>query len=93
MEDSKYERLLDLILEIKDDVSELRVEAASNTVVLEEHAKRSTASENRHELLELRMEALEIKEHRLNGFWKISLGILGVVGTLSAITAAIHSLR
>lgn len=93
MNDAQYDRLLDLILGLKDDVAELKAAQAANTVTLEEHARRSTASENRHDQIDDRMLTIENKDQRLNGFWKISLGVLGVVGSIATIVAAIHSLR
>lgn len=86
MNDTKYAHLIDLVMGIKDDVSELKTESAKNTVTLTEHERRSTSSEKRLELLEKR-------DQMLNGFWKISIGILGTVGTIAALVAAIHSLR
>lgn len=86
MEDAKFSKLIDLIIKIKEDVGDLKAETARNTVTLEEHEKRSTASEKRLDMLEKR-------DQMLNGFWKISIGVLGAVGTVVAIVAAIHSLR
>jgi hypothetical protein len=80
--------LLELILDLKKDIASLQrdmtivhEQEAKNSIVLEDHARRSTASEDRLELLENR-------DQRINGFFKISLGILGVVGTIATIYSA-----
>lgn len=84
--------LLELILDLKKDITslkenitDLKTEAAKNTVTLEDHARRSTASE-------ARLGMLEQRDQMLNGFFKISLGILGVVASVIGVIAAIRHL-
>ncbi len=85
--------LLELVLDLKkdisatrDDISVVKDETTKNTVVLDDHARRSTASEARLDLLEKR-------DQMLNGFVKISAGLLGVAGTLLAVWEAVRNFR
>lgn len=75
--------LLELVLDLKKDISDLKTESTENKATLEEHARRSTASENRLALLEKR-------DQMLNGFVKISLSLLGVVGSIMGVIEAIR---
>ncbi len=82
MEKTDFALLLDLVLDLKEEQSEMKemivkqgVIQERNTYVLEEHERRSTASENRLELLEQR-------DLMINGFLKISAGLAGVIGTV-----------
>lgn len=84
--------LLELVLDLKkdisylqEDVTTLKTEAAANSVTLEEHARRSTASEARLALLEKR-------EWMINGFFKISIALVGLTGSLLGILAALKHL-
>lgn len=84
--------LLELVLDLKKDitavqkdVTTLKSEAAANTVTLEDHARRSTASEARLALLEKR-------EWMVNGFFKISLSLVSLTGAVLGILAAIRHL-
>ncbi len=56
--------LLELILDLKKDLTSLKEETTKNSVVLNDHARRSTASEARLNLLEKR-------DWMINGFFKI----------------------
>ncbi len=56
-----------------------------NSLVLDEHIKRT-------ELAELRLERLEDKDQMLTGFFKISMALLGLAATIIGIIAAIRSL-
>ena len=78
--------LLELVLDLKKDLSSLSDHTAMNTAILDEHMKRT-------ELNEQRLERLEKRDQMFNGFVKISIAILGVAGTIAAIVEAIHSLR
>lgn len=75
--------LLELVLDLKRDQAEMKEMTIENKVTLEEHARRSTASEDR-------LERLEKRDQMLTGFVKISLGLLGVAGTVFAILEALR---
>jgi chromosome segregation ATPase len=82
--------LLELVLDLKKDISAVRTDISSlqedttrNSVVLEDHARRSTASE-------ARLDKLERRDQMLNGFLKISLGVLGAVGSVLGILKFLH---
>lgn len=85
--------LLELVLDLKKDIgsvqkdiSSLQEETAKNTVVLDDHARRSTASEKR-------LDKLEKRDQMLNGFFKISAGVLSAAGSIIAILEIIHRLH
>jgi hypothetical protein len=93
MDDQKYERIIDILFDLKDDISTIQQEVTENTLTLEEHQRRSIALEQLVAIEKQRVDALVKKENMLNGFYKISLGILGMAGTVTAIVVAIHNLR
>ncbi len=70
--------LLELVLDLKKDIGSIKDETSKNTITLDEHARRSTASE-------VRLERLEKRDQQFNGFFKISAGVLGVVASVVAI--------
>lgn len=70
--------LLELVLDLKKDITELKVESAENSAELKEHARRSTASEGRLTLLEKR-------DWMINGFFKFSIALLGFAGSIIGI--------
>lgn len=84
--------LLELVLDLKrditalqKDVTSLKTEAAQNTVVLDDHARRSTASE-------ARLAILEKRDWMVNGFLKISLALVSLTGAIIGILAALRHL-
>ena len=85
--------LLELVLDLKKDISIVRTditslqeETAKNTVILDDHARRSTASE-------ARLDKLEKRDQMLNGFFKISAGLLSAAGSIVAILEIIRRLH
>ncbi len=70
--------LTDLVLDTKKDISEIKEMTVKNTTVLEEHQRRSTASETR-------ITRLEKSDQMWKGFFKIAGAILGVLGTIAVI--------
>jgi hypothetical protein len=85
--------LLELVLDLKKDIGAVRTDVSNikedttkNTVVLDDHARRSTASEKR-------LDKLEKRDQMLNGFFKISLGILGAIGSIIGIIELIQRLH
>lgn len=76
--------LLELVLDLKKDQSEIKDMTIKNSAVLEEHTRRSTASEER-------IERLEQKDQMLSGFIKISGGLLGLLAAIAAIVEVIRS--
>lgn len=84
--------LLDLILDLKREQSEMKaiviqnsVEHHKNTEVLVEHARRSKAAEDR-------LERLERRDWMVNGFFKISGSLLALAATIIGVVAAIRHL-
>lgn len=84
--------LLELVLDLKKDITSLqrditalKTEAAQNTIILDDHARRSTASEARLALLEKR-------DWMINGFLKISLALVSLTGAIIGILAALNRL-
>ncbi len=75
--------LLELVLDLKKDLSDIKSKTDKNTIILEEHARRSTASEER-------LERLEKKDIMLTGFVKIAAVVLGVVASVAGIIQVIH---
>lgn len=92
MSQPDFERLFDFLLDIKKEQSEIKEQTIKNTLilehntsVLEEHERRSTASETR-------IEKLEDQSQMFYGFLKISGTILGIIGTIVGIIYAIHQI-
>ena len=78
--------LLELVLDLKKDITALREESTENKATLEEHARRSTNSE-------ARLDRLEKRDQMLNGFFKISAGLLSAAGSIVAILEIIRILH
>lgn len=85
MDQTRYDRLLDLIFDLKSDITEIKEDTAKNTVNLELHMSRTESNEKR-------IERLEKRDFMVNGFLKISLSILSVTATVLGILVAIQSL-
>lgn len=84
--------LLDLILELKREQTEIKqltiennVQQKHNTEVLVEHTRRSKAAEDR-------LDRLEKRDWMVNGFFKISGSLLALAGTIIGVVAAIRHL-
>lgn len=77
--------LLELVLDLKKDQTEMKEMTIENKVTLEEHARRSTSSE-------ARLDRLEKRDWMVNGFLKISMSLLGLAATVIGIIAAIRHL-
>lgn len=78
--------LLELVLDLKKDIGSLQEETNKNSIVLEDHARRSTASE-------ARLDKLEKRDQMLNGFFKISAGLLSSAASIIAILEIIRRLH
>jgi|HubBroStandDraft_5_1064220.scaffolds.fasta_scaffold130182_2 hypothetical protein len=78
--------LLELVLDLKKDITVLREESTENKATLDEHARRSTSSEER-------LDRLEKRDQMLNGFFKISAGLLSAAGSVVAILEIIRRLH
>lgn len=75
--------LLELVLDLKKDIGAIKEDTSKNTITLDEHIRRT-------ELAETRIARLEERDQRLNGFVKISGGILGVVASLATILEVVR---
>jgi len=78
--------LLELVLDLKKDITVLRDESTENKATLEEHARRSTSSEER-------LDRLEKRDQMLNGFFKISAGLLSAAGSIVAVLEIVRRLH
>jgi hypothetical protein len=79
MDKPEFQLLADLILDVKKDVSIIKSDVAANTITLNEHARRSEASENR----------LDVQEEKLEQFIKEMKPVQEHVQTVSALTKVI----
>ena len=92
MSDSIDTLFIATLKELKDDIRQLDSKfdemhqlLSKNTVVLDEHERRSTASEQRLTLLEDKYTQSEKKVERLKGFFIYSGVILTLIGSVAAI--------
>lgn len=84
--------LLELVLDLKKDQTVIKDMTIENKVTLDDHARRSTASEERHKITEARLAMLENRDLMINGFFKISMSLLGLAATVIGILVALKSL-
>ncbi len=85
--------LLELVLDLKKDISALSQETAKNTVTLEEHMRRTEAAELTLAATQKRLEKLEKREWMISGFLKISGGLLTTAASIIAILEIIRRLH
>lgn len=83
---------LNLLYQLQDDVAEIKGIVIKNSVILEEHARRSTASEGRLELLEQQIITMEVDHKARERALTWALGTLGALGTIFGIIDVIHNL-
>ncbi len=82
--------LLELVLDLKKDISALKEDSITNTANLAEHMRRTELAEKTVELAEARIAKLEARDQMFNGFLKISAGLLGTAGAILALVEAIR---
>lgn len=89
--------VLSLLIDIKKDQESIREQTIRNTVVLEEHMRRTEIGEARMNVQEEKLEAfmekmVPIEDHAklVNAIVKIALGLITAA---AAIAAIIHALR
>lgn len=78
MNSDEFQKLLDLILEIRDMT-------VDNTSELKEHARRSTASEGRLKIVEDQILNMLTRDRALTLLWKGLLGLVGFVALIGEI--------
>lgn len=104
MDDAQYERLINLILEMKSDQAETKAIVSRNTVILAEHIRRTEAAEANIEILKadakenievIRAELEPMKDHMkaVGVMLKLALGSIGVAGTIATIVEVIRNLH
>jgi hypothetical protein len=87
------DRLFSLVLDLKKDQDAIKEQTIKNTTILEEHMRRTEASENRLSLQETRIARLETQEKVMNSLWKIAVALAGFTGTVLGIIVAIRELQ
>jgi hypothetical protein len=94
-----YGKLLNAILEMQKDVSDIKSETTKNTVTLEEHSRRSTASEKRADLQEKKldqfiknMEPVEDHIKFMHKLGKLIVVTLGAGASLAGIIALVRNI-
>jgi hypothetical protein len=92
IDDKRYDRILDILFDLKEDISEIKEETVKNTVTLEEHQRRSLASEARHELQEKKLDKFASEIRVASLMLKVGLTLLSVTATVIGILAAIRNL-
>lgn len=92
MSDELDKMFIATLKDLKSDIKQLDVKfddmhdmLVKNSIVLQEHERRSTASENRLTLLENKYSSSEIKINQLKGFFIYSGIIITAIGTVVAI--------
>jgi hypothetical protein len=91
MDSNQYDRLLDSLEVLKKDLEDVKEIVIKNTVVLDEHARRSTASEARLEVIEANYVQLNVESLAKAQMLTWALGILGALGTIFGIVDVIHN--
>ncbi len=93
MDESQYQRLLDFVLGIKEDQDAIKEIAIRNTVILEEHMRRTEMSEKRLEVIESELEPVKDHVKAMGVIVKILAGVIGVAASLTAIVEVIRNLQ
>lgn len=99
MDKPEIQLLADLILDVKKDVSDIKRDVAENTVTLNEHARRSEASEGRLDVQEQKLEKFitemePVKDHvkTISLLTNAGVKILKVLGLLISLISAIFGI-
>lgn len=96
MADDQLQRILDLVIGIKDDIAKISEKTTANSVVLEEHARRSTASEKRQDIQEEKLDkTIDYFDKRLDPIeQKVRFTTWVIAGalTLLSVTATVISI-
>lgn len=93
MDDKQYDRLLEFLIDVKRDQDEIKSIVIHNTVVLNEHMRRTEASEKRLEVVETALEPVTYHVKTMATMVKVGIGILGAAGTVAAIVEVIRNLH
>lgn len=104
MADSQFDRLFDMMRDLKQDQDEIKVQTIKNSVVLEEHMKRSEASEARLSIQEDKFDTFvekmgkdlePLKDHvKLEkGLVRAVMALLGFASTIVGIVYALSVLH
>lgn len=88
-----FDRLFDLILDLKKDQDIIKEQTIKNTSILDEHMRRTEASEARLLVQEERLKKLETRSSVMDLIWKIGIAIASLVGTILGIIVAIRELQ
>lgn len=99
MQTPMTDRLFHMILDMKKDQAEIKEATIKNTATLEEHVRRTEASEARLEIQEEkldrfidRMEPFEDHVKFVNMSLKVLVGVITLTGIIVGIVAAIRAL-
>lgn len=74
--------LIDILKQMHQDLQEVKEIAIKNTVVLEEHQRRSAASEKRLELIEMELEPIKDHVKLINGVVWFVVKAVAFLGSL-----------
>jgi hypothetical protein len=95
-----YGKLLDLLLDVKKDITELKEQGATNVAELKEHARRTTAAEKRQDLQEKKldqfiknMEPVEDHVKFMHKLSKLSILLLGAGASIAGIITLILKIK
>lgn len=88
-----FDRLFDLILDLKKDQDIIKEQTIKNTSILDEHMRRTEASEARLQVQEERLKKLETRSSVMDLIWKIGIAVASLVGTVLGIIVAIRELQ
>jgi hypothetical protein len=91
MDDKQYDRLITFILDMKKEQEEIKGILIKNTVVLDEHIRRTEASEARLEVIEVAMEPLNDHVKAMGLIGKICVGTFAALGTAAGVFEVIRN--
>lgn len=88
--DSQVEKLLEMQEDLKHEIKDINVTLIKQSMILEEHTRRSLANEEAVELLRDHMAPIEKHILLVNTLTKAALAIGGVVGFLASVAKIVE---
>jgi tRNA splicing ligase len=93
MDDKQFDRLINFVMDIKKDQDEIKEIVIKNTVVLDEHIRRTELAESRLEIIEQELEPIRDHVKGVALVLKISAGLVATAGTLAGLVEVIRNLQ